>query len=82
MLLLFKTCQMAIKLIPTENPSGSNPKLCYYRNVCLLLLCAVMHHRQVHAAQQQRIWGVHAREIFLCGYHNHLYLQNSSDCCV
>lgn len=38
-LLLFKTCQMAIKLIPTENPSGSNPKLCYYRNVSFTSLC-------------------------------------------
>lgn len=57
-LLLFKMCQMPVKLIPAENPGSPNQKLCYYGKACLLLLCAVMHQRQVHTRHTSRVPGM------------------------
>lgn len=66
MLLLFKMCQMPVKLIPAENPGSPDQKLCYYRNVCLLLLCAVMHQRQVHTQHASSVSGVCVRVCVRC----------------
>lgn len=58
-LLLFKMCQMPVKLIPAENPGSPDQKLCYYRNArLLLLLCAVIHQRQVHTQHASSVPGV------------------------
>lgn len=65
-LLLFKICQMPVKLIPAENPGRPDQKLCYYRNACLLLLCAVMHQRQVHMQQASSVSGVCVRVCERC----------------
>ena len=58
MLLLFKMCQMPVKLIPAENPGSPNQKLCYYRSACLFLLCAVMHQRQVRRQRASSVPGI------------------------
>ena len=68
MLLLFKMCQMPVKLIPAENPGSPDQKLCHYRNAHLLLLCAVRHQRQVHTQHASSVPGVcvHVCEICFC----------------
>lgn len=82
MLLLFKMCQMPVKLIPAENPGSPNQKLCYYGKARLLLLCAVMHQRQVHTQHTSRVPGMClcVCDVFLCRYHNHLYVLTELLC--